>query len=156
MDFATQEQYAPYQGDNSHWVLIGRFNNAKTTTCLDYNQLFGEVPSWATDDSRKELKQHILCCASSQTLQSSSIVDIQTSSTSSTTTTTTKSSAMIESTIDENPGTWYGVSDGWVGGSRIDAIKFCYNQGENANGIPLMLCPYEGEFLAVFREYDKK
>ena len=147
MDFATQEQYAPYHGDDDHWVLIGRFNNAKTTTCLDYMQLFGEIPSWTKDDSRKELKQHVLCCDTSETLQSSSVVGIQTSSTSSTTSSTDAppkvESQFIE--IDDTPGTWFGVSDGWEGGSRIDAIKFCYNKGEDADGIPMMLCPFEGK-----------
>ena len=149
--FATQEQYAPYHGDEEHWVLIGRFNNAKTTTCLDYNQLFGDTPSWAYDDSRKELKQHILCCASSETLQSSSEVGLQSISTNSKSPTAKPTYAPEEEgdtqllSIDPTPGIWFGVSDGWTGGSRIDAIKFCYNMGEDADGIPMMLCPYEGE-----------
>lgn len=142
MEFATQEQYAPYYGDDEHWVLIGRFNNARTTTCLDYKQLFGEDPPWGTDDSRKELKQHVLCCSTSDTLQASSVVAIQTTSSSSTTTTTTTIPA-VEAATSIDTGTWYGVSDGWSGGSRIDAIKFCYNKGEDADGIPLMLCNYE-------------
>jgi hypothetical protein len=142
MEFSAQEQYAPFSGDNTHWVLIGRFNNAMSTTCLDYNQLFGETPSWGADDSRKELKQHILCCMTSDAIQSASVVGIQANPSLSISATTT--TAPVELTnIEVTQGTWFGVSDGWEGGSRIDAIKFCYNKGEDADGIPLMLCPYE-------------
>lgn len=145
MSFSTEEQYAPYQGEDDHWVLIGRFNNARTTTCLDYTQLFGEVPSWATDDSRKELKQHVLCCKSDEAgISSVTAADVPRSTAAPITT-----EAQGQPLVDTSEGVWYGISGGWKGGSHTDAIKFCNNEVDD-DGVPLQLCPYEGESLCTY------
>eukprot|EP00804_Cyclotella_cryptica_P026901 CCRYP_019600-RA/>CCRYP_019600-RA protein AED:0.02 eAED:0.02 QI:71/1/1/1/1/1/3/1303/1133 len=143
MSFATEEQYAPYHGGDDHWVLIGRFNNARTTTCLDYHQLFGETPPWGSDDSNKELKQHLLCCATSETLQGSSVpVSLQSTASSTIEATATPSSEGDHPKTDAAAGIWYGISDGWKGGSHTDAIIFCNSQADD-DGVPMELCPYD-------------
>lgn len=146
MSFATEEQYAPYHGGDDHWVLIGRFNNARTTTCLDYYQLFGKTPSWGSDDSNKELKQHLLCCASSETLQGSSVsVALQSTTSSTIEVIASPSTEEDHPKADAAAGIWYGISGGWKGGSHTDALIFCNSQADE-DGVPMELCPYDGKF----------
>lgn len=44
------------------WVQIGRIDGDERTRCTLHHDLYGERPEWGVDDSRTELKQHIMCC----------------------------------------------------------------------------------------------
>ncbi|KAL7549978.1 hypothetical protein ACHAWF_013235, partial [Thalassiosira exigua] len=66
------EQWAPTINRPNEWVMIGTLNNNESTQCLEYEDVYnGESPSWGLDDSRSELKNHVLCCKETTTMSSS-------------------------------------------------------------------------------------
>ncbi len=62
------EQWAPintFTGDSiseNGWVMIGSLSGDEPGTCLTYDQINNKGPVWGLDGSKKEIKQHVMCC----------------------------------------------------------------------------------------------
>jgi len=105
------EQWAPVASESGmgeeHWISIGGSN-----TCSTHDALFLPQPSWASDGSSTELKEHVLCCQNPKYL------------------------AKELSLHDDLSPIWMDTAHGWNGGSHDDASQFCAGFG---NRKP---CPY--------------
>merc|ERR1712216_884242 len=91
-----------------HWVSIGE----SPSTCSTHEDLLLPQPEWATDGSRQDIKENVLCCQNPTNLN--------------------KQNAMVN---DFTP-IWMDASHGWEGGSHDDAAEFCEKFGNRK------LCPY--------------
>ena len=145
------EQWSPviadYDGDDVY-VLTGTINGNPTTTCHTYRHFHdGEIPQWGIDGSEPEKKLYTLCCkdpsyvsegikapAVDLTLGGPDITDAQME----------QEGFSVEDAIAEGlKPSWFGLDDGWLGGSHSDGEWFC-------SGFGKQLCPYAGKLLLPF------
>lgn len=94
------EQWAPaaseLDAEEEIWVSIGQ----SPSTCSTHEELKLPQPEWATDGSRQEIKQHLLCCQKPSNLPKQQ---------------------NLENDLDP---IWMDNSHGWEGGSHEDAVEF--------------------------------
>ena len=106
------EQWSPLSDGN--WVLTGSVATHPSATCQMYHTLTGQPPS-DMDRLPDDKKQHIMCCSKTEEGSFQENLDL------------------IQAKMQP---TWHDRSDGWIGGSHIDAINFCHKNGGKK------LCPY--------------
>ena len=114
------EQWAPiskYDNEDidngNNWIMVGKKDGDPSSTCQQYEQLYGgKSPPWTADGSKTELKENILCCLKQEALKHEGDI-----------------------ARGMNP-IWMDSSHGWTGGSYNDGEEFCAGLGGKT------LCPY--------------
>jgi len=56
------EEWVPANGPMNTWIQVGVLDGMESTKCTLHHELLGERPKWGTDDSRPDVKHHIMCC----------------------------------------------------------------------------------------------
>ena len=136
-------QWAPVATDGDlsgdSYVLVGKRNNNPPSTCHTmkfFND--GELPSYIVDGTKPELKEHVLCCKDPEYVSGlqETAVDQSVGLSGSLSQQLDNGPSDLESSIQKelNP-IWFGVDDGWTGGSHDDATLFCKEKSQN-------VCPY--------------
>ena len=59
---ADGEQWVPANGPFNTWIQVGTIDGMEDTKCTVHHELLGERPKWGTDQSRQDVKHHIMCC----------------------------------------------------------------------------------------------
>ena len=132
--------------DGDSYVLVGKRNNNPTSTCHTMKYFNnGELPSYMIDGTKPELKEHVLCCKDPQYVSGlqETAVDQSLGLSGSLSQQLDSRPFNLESSIQNelNPR-WFGVNDGWSGGSHGDAVAFCQVKSQN-------ICPYVRTMLII-------
>lgn len=138
------EQWSPIAATNDgddYYVLTGTINGNPTTTCHTYRSFNdGKIPQWGLDGSEHGKKLYTMCCKDPSYISKgikNPAVDYSLGRPEISAAQIAQEGFDVQALIEkEIQPRWYGVVDGWNGGSHADAAAFC-------NGFKdRQLCPY--------------